>query len=133
MLSLSVSAGTQRKVKLVGVWQQVQRDAQNGRQMNLPVWKVLQADGTFCVFLIADKSGQCIITNEGRYEVKNDSSLVERVTGSITDPSLVGIGNELTYKFIGKDEMHVTYRMPSATTDANETWVRVKLEWPKQH
>ena len=100
--------------------------------MLLPVWKVMQSDGSFCTFLIANQNGQSIITNQGRFEVKNDSILVESVLGSITDPELVGKNNMLTYHFKDKDSVHVSYRMPGASREGHEDWVRVKLEMPKQ-
>ena len=128
-----VAAGNENKPKhpLTGVWQQMQTSQSDGHAMLLPVWKVMQADGTFCTFLIANQTGQSIITNQGRYEVTSDSTLVETVSGSITDPELVGKGNRLTYTFKNKDTMHVSYRMPGASHDGHEDWVRVKLELPK--
>lgn len=118
--------------RFLGVWQQVQTSQSDGHVMLLPVWKVMQSDGSFCTFLIANQNGQSIITNQGRYEVKNDSILVESVLGSITDPELVGKNNTLTYHFKDKDSVHVSYRMPGASREGHEDWVRVKLEMPKQ-
>lgn len=115
----------------VGVWQQVQTSHADGHLMLLPVWKVMQADGTFCTFLIANQNGQSIITNQGSYTVTNDSIVVEHITGSITDPALVGKGNRLTYHFNGRDKVHVSYRMPEASRAGHEDWVRVKLEMPE--
>ncbi len=118
--------------RFLGVWQQVQTSQSDGHVMLLPVWKVMQSDGSFCTFLIANQNGQSIITNQGRFEVKNDSILVESVLGSITDPELVGKNNTLTYHFKDKDSVHVSYRMPGASREGHEDWVRVKLEMPKQ-
>ena len=131
MAACGLLASADNGKDLQGIWQQVQTSCTDGHTMLLPVWKVMQADGTFCTFLIANQSGQSIITNEGRYEVKDDSTVVEQVTGSITDPELVGTHNKLTYTFKGKDAMHVSYRMPGASRDGHEDWVRVKLEMPK--
>ncbi len=116
---------------LVGVWQQVQTSKTDGHVMQLPVWKVMQADGSFCAFLIANQQGQSIITNQGRYSVENDSVLTEHIEGSITDPELVGKGNRIAYRFEGKDKLHISYRMPGASHDGHEDWVRVKLEMPE--
>lgn len=118
--------------RFLGVWQQVQTSQSDGHVMLLPVWKVMQSDGSFCTFLIANQNGQSIITNQGRFEEKNDSILVESVLGSITDPELVGKNNMLTYHFKDKDSVHVSYRMPGASREGHEDWVRVKLEMPKQ-
>lgn len=131
LTALGMSASNAKKPSVAGIWQQVQQDPQSNKAITLPVWKILENDGSFKVFLIADAKCQCIITNQGRYEVKNDSIMTERITGSITDASLVGRSNTITYSFENQDEMHITYRMPEATTQANETWVRVKLEMPK--
>lgn len=136
-LSLLVFTGLQaspnkRQKALPGVWQQVQVSKHDGHTIHLPVWKVMQNDGTFCTFLIASQKGTCIITNEGRYEVTSDSTFVEYVTGSITDPSLIGRGNKITYHFSERDKIEVSYRLPGAKRDGRETWVRVKLEVPEE-
>lgn len=117
--------------KFIGVWQQVQTSKSDGHAMLLPVWKVMQSDGTFCTFLIANESGQSIITNQGRYTVSNDSIVVEHITGSITDPALVGKDNNLTYHFKTHDKLHVSYHMPEASRAGHEDWIRVKLEMPR--
>ena len=49
------AAPTTKKVKLEGVWQQVQPATETTPEMKLPVWKVMQNDGPFCTFLIANK------------------------------------------------------------------------------
>lgn len=123
---------TKKQPALTGVWQQVQAARHDGHIMTLPVWKVLQGDGSFCTFLIANATGQSVITNEGSYEVTSDSTVVEHVTGSITDLDIVGKKLTLTYHFEGKDTLHVSYRVPGASRDGHETWVRVKLEVPKE-
>lgn len=116
--------------EIVGVWQQVQKAKHDNRIMTLPVWKVIASDGTFCTFLIGNSSGKSVITNEGRYEVTSDSTVIERVKGSITDIELIGKAVTLTYRFEGRDKLHVRYRLPGASRDGHETWVRVKLEVP---
>ena len=115
---------------LKGVWQQVQTSSKSQRVMRLPVWKVLQGDGSFCTFLIGNEAGLSIITNQGRYEPLSDSTYVEYITGSITDPNLVGKSNTLRFRMSGPDTMHVRYRVPGASRDGKETWVRVKLQKP---
>lgn len=117
---------------VAGVWQQVQQAKGDGHLMKLPVWKVMQNDGSFCTFLIANESGQSIITNQGRYELTSDSTIVEHITGSITDPELIGLSNTLTYQFRDSDKMDVSYRVPGASRENHEKWVRVKLEMPEE-
>lgn len=117
---------------ITGVWQQVQQAKGDGHLMKLPVWKVMQNDGSFCTFLIANESGQSIITNEGRYEQTNDSTIVEHITGSITDPDLIGKSNTLTYQLRQADQMSVSYTVPGSSRANHETWVRVKLEFPEE-
>ena len=129
--TLGMSASNAKKPTIAGIWQQTQLDPQSGRMINLPVWKVLENDGSFHVFLIADAKCQCIITNQGKYSIKSDSTFVEHVTASITDANLVGRNNTITYHFDGDDKMNVTYQMPYASSQAKETWIRVKLEMPK--
>ena len=99
--------------------------------MQLPVWKVLQSDGRFCTFLIANQIGQSIITNQGTYQRTDETTCVEHIEGSITDPELVGKQNTLTLQFKSDDLLEVTYRIPGATRDGHEVWRRVKLELPQ--
>ena len=61
------------------VWQQVQPATETTPEMKLPVWKVMQNDGTFCTFLIANKKAQCVITNEGTFRLTSDSTFVEHI------------------------------------------------------
>ena len=117
--------------KIVGVWQQVQQSKSDGHEMQLPVWKVLQSDGRFCTFLIANQIGQSIITNQGTYQLTDETTCVEHIDGSITDPELVGKQNTLTLQFKSDDLLEVTYRIPGATRDGHEVWRRVKLELPQ--
>lgn len=116
---------------IAGVWQQVQQAKGDGHLIKLPVWKVLQNDGSFCTFLIANESGQSIITNQGRYEQTTDSTIVEHITGSITDPELIGRSNTLTYQLSHSDQMAVSYCVPGSSRTSHETWIRVKLEMPE--
>lgn len=119
-----------QKNKLQGVWQQVQFTQNGQKVVHLPVWKVMQNDGSFCTFLIANPEGMSIQTTHGTYKVKSEKTLDERIIGSITDPDLIGKVNQLTYEFDGKDKLTVRYRLPGYQRDAVETWVRVKLEFP---
>ena len=133
LLPLSALAGNDNsRKKLVGVWQQVQKSEADNHLMLLPVWKVIQADGNFCTFLIANQSGVSIMTNQGTYQVTSDSTCVEAVKGSITDPELIGKHNTLTLHFVSDDLIEVSYRMPGARHDGHETWRRVKLELPAE-
>ena len=74
MMPMALWAQTDAAPQLAGVWQQIQVVKQKQHPVKLPVWKVLQESGAFCTFLIANQSGQSIITNEGRYERLNDST-----------------------------------------------------------
>lgn len=135
LLTLIIPASLNaQKVQTVitGVWQQVQHAKSDGHLMKLPVWKVMQNDGTFCTFLIANESGQSIITNQGRYEQTNDSTVTEHITASITDPELVGKSNTLTFRLRDTDHMAVSYCVPGSSRTNHETWVRVKLEMPDE-
>lgn len=117
--------------KLVGIWQQVQKAKEDNRVVRLPVWKVMQSDGHFSTFLIANEQAQSIITNRGEFKVTSDSTLIEYVKGSITDPMLVGKSNKISYQLIDDDTMRITYKLPNAMREGNETWVRLKLEIPE--
>lgn len=130
-LSLCATVNKKTTNQLTGIWQQIQTASpQDKRIIHLPVWKVLQSDGTFTIFLITDKTGQCIIAHEGRYNVTSDSTVVEHVTGSVINSAFVGLSNNITYHFVGKDQLNITYQLPGATCSSTESWVRVKLEYP---
>jgi len=98
--------------------------------MKLPVWKIMQSDGVFYTFLIADASGKSIKTSEGTFEITSDSTLTEHITAAITDQSLIGKNNVIRYHFSDSDTLHFQYRLPDATQNGEETWIRVKLEVP---
>ena len=133
LLPLSAQAGNENsRKKLVGVWQQVQKSEPDNRFVLLPVWKIVQADGNFCTFLIANQSGMSIMTNQGTYQVTSDSTCVEAVKGSITDPEPNGRHTTQTLHFVSDDRLEVSYRVPGARRDGHETWRRVKLELPSE-
>lgn len=125
------AAPTTKKVKLEGVWQQVQPATETTPEMKLPVWKVMQNDGTFCTFLIANKKAQCVITNEGTFRFTSDSTFVEHINGTIVNPGLIGKNNKITIVAAEKDRIQITYRLLPDGGEAKETWIRVKLEIPE--
>lgn len=120
------------QVRLAGVWQQLGQPEDNRPPMRLPVWKVMQNDGSFCTFLIANQEAQSIITNQGTYRLTSDSTVTEHITGSITDPGIVGKDNVIRFQTRGNDLIQITYRTSAAEQETTETWVRVKLEMPRQ-
>ena len=130
--TLQVTADSVKPESLEGIWQQVQVSKTDGHTMLLPVWKVLRSDGTFSTFLIVNRSGQSVITNEGTYKMVNDSTIVEHITGSITDPQLMGKDNQLIFRLADNDTLQVSYKMPGHTREAHEKWIRVKLERPRK-
>ena len=122
---------------LVGLWQQVQQDdghAHGGKPgfIKLPVWKVIQPDGNFFIFLIAAPDATCIKTNEGAYTVNSDSLYTEHINGSVTDPTLIGKDNKIFYRFETQDMLHVSYHHKKADRKGEELWIRVKLEVPRK-
>lgn len=125
------AAPTTKKVKLEGVWQQVQPATETTPEMKLPVWKVMQNDGTFCTFLIANNKAQCVITNEGTFRLTSDSTFVEHINGTIVNPDLIGKNNKITIVAAEKDRIQITYRLQPDGGEAKETWIRVKLEIPE--
>ena len=125
------AAPTTKKVKLEGVWQQVQPATETTPEMKLPVWKVMQNDGTFCTFLIANKKAQCVITNEGTFRLTSDSTFVEHINGTIVNPDLIGKNNKITIVAAEKDRIQITYRLLPDGGESKETWIRVKLEIPE--
>ena len=125
------AAPTTKKVKLEGVWQQVQPATETTPEMKLPIWKVMQNDGTFCTFLIANNKAQCVITNEGTFRLTSDSTFVEHINGTIVNPDLIGKNNKITIVAAEKDRIQITYRLLPDGGESKETWIRVKLEIPE--
>ena len=121
----------EQKDQLVGIWQQVSPAKGDNPAIKLPVWKVLQQDGQFTLFLIANKQAQSIITNQGTYTVVADNVIVEHISASLTKPEMVGKKNKIRYKFLDRDTMVISYRFPTDQTDVTEMWVRVKMELPR--
>lgn len=121
--------------RFAGIWQQKQKITEkNGseRIVHLPVWKILNKDGTFCTFLIANRKGESIITTKGTFAITDETTYVEHITGSITDPSLVNKDNIIKYTFTTDNTMTLTYRIPGAAKEAVEMWTRVKMAMPGQ-
>lgn len=129
-LSLSAEPA-KKKDGLTGIWQLVEIHKADGHEMRLPVWKVLQSDGAFYSFLIANQTCQTIINNQGTYKQTSDSTYVEHITGTITDEELIGKANTITYHFLDKDRIEISYQLKGTKFNAKETWVRVKLELPE--
>lgn len=126
--------GQKHAERLIGVWQQYQEtidDKGNKRMMHLPVWKVLQSDGQFCTFLIANASGSCLMTNKGTYEVVGEHVYNEKIEKSIVNSKLVGKTNPIHFKYEGKDRLVITYQMPGVAHAAVEIWQRVKMSLPR--
>ena len=111
--------------RFAGIWQQKQKITEkNGseRIVHLPV----------CTFLIANRKGESIITTKGTFAITDETTYVEHITGSITDPSLVNKDNIIKYTFTTDNTMTLTYRMPGAAKEAVEMWTRVKMAMPGQ-
>ncbi len=134
MLALLVCVGAwagepKKKNSLHGVWQLVQKNPDDGHEMTLPVWKVLEKGGSFCVFCIGDNTGRTIMTSKGKYVEKDDSTYVEHVRRSLQ----TNFGNNgafaltISYRYNAAGDMEITYRMPGAQNDGHETWRKIKM------
>ncbi len=133
VLALTVCVGVRadepkKKDKLHGVWQLVEKNKDDGHEMTLPVWKVLEKGGDFSIFYIADNTGRSVLTSKGKYTVKDDSTYVEHVRRSSYD---TGDGKafavSVSYRFNDKGDMEISYRMPGAAQDGRETWRKVRM------
>ena len=69
---------------------------------------------------------------KGTFAITDETTYVEHITGSITDPSLVNKDNIIKYTFTTDNTMTLTYRMPGAAKEAVEMWTRVKMAMPGQ-
>ena len=133
LLTLLICVGARadepkKKDKLHGVWQLVEKSKEDGHEMTLPVWKVLEKGGDFCIFYIADKTGRSVLTSKGKYTVKDDSTYVEHVRRSAHgDGDNSPFAVTVSYSFNDKGEMEISYRMPGASQDGRETWRKLRM------
>lgn len=128
-LCLCLGIQAQNMHPLMGIWQQQSQD-RDGRVINLPVWKLIQGDGTFCTMLIINRDAKTIKSMEGTYAITSDSTYIESVSKGIFNPELNGKASTLRYKFLTPDQVVITYQMPNQLTATSEIWGRVKLEAP---
>lgn len=117
---------------LVGIWQLggELKMGENTKTVYTPTIKIYNEDGTFCVMRMF-KEGPLIVTLYGNYEILKDGKLVEYVSGSLSDPHLVGTKSDLNYK-IEKEgsRLEVRYKLATADGWASETWIRSVFSLP---
>ena len=89
-----------------------------------------EQDRNIWTFPIANRKGESIITTKGTFAITDETTYVEHITGSITDPSLVNKDNIIKYTFTTDNTMTLT--MPGAAKEAVEMWTRVKMAMPGQ-
>lgn len=129
LLCLALGLAAQSRHPLMGVWQQ-QTQQGGGRIVNLPVWKLIQGDGTFCTMLIVNTEAKTIKSMEGTYTITSDSTYAEHVAVNVFNPELNDKESTLHYKFLTPDQLIITYQLPGALTPGSEIWKRVKIETP---
>ena len=116
--------------KLAGVWQMCAvRKYGNGEQsiIYIPMFKVLNADGTFFNLQQMDDKSPGALFATGTWEVKSESTYVESLESISTDVSSQGKDNVITFRLTDNDEiLHTYYTMPGNGAEGSETWHRVE-------
>lgn len=108
--------------KLAGTWQLcaiVQGQNGDKQMIYAPMFKVLNADGSFFNLELVDKDSPGALFVTGTWEVLSETSYVERLETIATDPSLQGKDNIMTFRLSDNDEiLHISY--------GQQTWHRVE-------
>lgn len=128
-LSNSVTVNKNIKAPLEGIWQICTRvkplgygkyDIQTG-----PYLKILSSDKSFFNMFISIMNKRSVITAMGTYAQTSDSTYVEKIYKSVTDPELTGTDSKLEFGFISENLLEVSYRLPGRSMSSKEIWVRV--------
>ena len=116
--------------KLTGVWQQCRViPGGDGEKTILyaPMFKVLNADGTFFNLQQMDDKSPGALFATGTWEVRSEATYAECLTSISTDPTSQGKENVLTFRLSDNDEiLHTYYTMPGNGAEGSETWHRVE-------
>lgn len=116
--------------KLTGVWQMCRvLKTGDGEKTILyaPMFKVLNADGTFFNLQQMDDKSPGALFATGTWEVRSEATYAECLTSISTDPSSQGKENIMTFRLTDNDEiLHTYYTMPGNGADGQETWHRVE-------
>lgn len=116
--------------KLTGVWQMCRMlKTEDGEKTILyaPMFKVLNADGTFFNLQQMDDKSPGALFATGTWEVRSEATYAECLTSISTDPSSQGKENIMTFRLTDNDEiLHTYYTMPGNGANGQETWHRVE-------
>jgi thiol-disulfide isomerase/thioredoxin len=116
--------------KLTGVWQMCRvLKTGDGEKTILyaPMFKVLNADGTFFNLQQMDDKSPGALFATGTWEVRSEATYAECLTSISTDPSSQGKENIMTFRLTDNDEiLHTNYTMPGNGANGQETWHRVE-------
>lgn len=129
MVSREKPAGVKIEASLEGIWQLCNR-ATTQNDNKYEVWpgtymKILSADKSFVNMYLDTTGGSSVITAKGTYRQVSDSTYVESIFRSVTDPEVSGLDNELKFEFITENLLYVTYSMPGRVNRGKEMWLRI--------
>ncbi|MEG1580301.1 MAG: DUF4488 domain-containing protein [Bacteroidaceae bacterium] len=115
--------------KLQGIWQMCQPYEEVGvMKMRMhPFLKMLFSDGRFTNLMMEQGGKLSVITAHGTFRQTSDSTYVEHIDNSISDPAITGKDNPLVFRFKGADLLVISY---VSTTGAKlwELWKRLKMK-----
>ncbi len=121
---------------LVGIWQMVLPANVSNTDFSLrylPVFKVLNSDGTFCNMQFPGQGRRALFNQEGTYVIDTDSTYTERIVKS-PHADYKGISNPLKYKVTEDKKMLFTqYWNPTAEEWMPEMWLRVETPEGKEN
>ena len=116
--------------KLTGVWQMCMIGKNSDGEQAIiyfPMFKVLNADGTFFNLQQVDDKSPGALFVTGTWEVKSEATYVKSLESISTDVSSQGKDNVITFRLTDNDEiLHTYYTMPGNGAEGHETWHRVE-------
>ncbi|MEG1580300.1 MAG: DUF4488 domain-containing protein [Bacteroidaceae bacterium] len=124
----------QKQQKLEGLWQKCTAIDVNGKiQISTqPYLKLLLSDGSFQnLFMRMSGNGSFILTY-GTYRQTSDTTYVEHIHNSISDPLLIKKENVLKFQIQKGGWLLIMYRMPGAVNEAHEIWKRIEIHSEKK-
>ncbi len=130
---------TEAQHPLVGIWQMfIPVKADDGNRIIMqPIFKIIKNDGTYTVMAGEVVSTRIngnnvpnlpfVITQEGRYEIKNDSTYHEQIDKHYSNPLMEHTTSIINFSFgdTAKQFIHINVTSPATNFKGSEIWHRV--------
>lgn len=138
-ITLNAQNGADEKNPFVGIWQFCYVADSGSVEKNvvlLPIFKIVREDGTYTAIFgqICSTGGEksrlhtpVSISQQGRYEIKNDSIYHEQIDRHYMSPAMEKTTTVLKYKFVGDRNEYLLQQFTNTITGVkvDEMWRRV--------